>query len=51
MELVLLVLCITLAWITSAVVDSLPHLGNLLVPSPWLLGGGALVVVIALMRD
>ncbi|MBE9109005.1 hypothetical protein IQ273_06185 [Nodosilinea sp. LEGE 07298] len=51
MELILLLICIAGTWAIAQTVDSLTHLGNLLVPSPWLLGGIALVVVTWLMRD
>ncbi len=51
MELIILVICTVSAWVFSSVVDALPNLGRLLVPSPWLLGGCALVVVTWLMRD
>jgi hypothetical protein len=51
MELVMLILCAAAAWVMATAVDSLPDLGNLLVPSPWLLGGIALVVATWLMRD
>jgi hypothetical protein len=51
MELVMLVICAVVAWVIASTVDSLPNLGQLLVPSPWLLGGVALVVATWLMRD
>jgi hypothetical protein len=51
MELVLLILCVAAAWTISTIVDSLPSLGQLLVPSPWLLGAALLVLVTWLMRD
>lgn len=51
MELLILVICVAVAWIFASLVDSLPHLGQLLVPSPWLLGGIALVATTWLMRD
>jgi hypothetical protein len=51
MELVLLVLCAAAAWVFGTTVDSLPGLGLFLVPSPWLLGGLALVAVTWLMGD
>lgn len=51
MELVLLIICVVVAWTMSTALDSLPHLGQLLVPSPWLVGATALVVATWLMRD
>ncbi|WP_156119701.1 hypothetical protein [Leptolyngbya sp. KIOST-1] len=51
MELVILIICVVAAWVSSNAVDSLPHLGQLLVPSPWLLGVIALVGITWLMRD
>jgi hypothetical protein len=51
MELVVLVICAVVAWAAATAIDSLPNLGSLLVPSPWLLGGIALVVTTWLMRD
>lgn len=51
MELVLLILCTVAAWAIATVIDSLPHLGQLLVPSPWLVGGGLLILATWLMRD
>lgn len=51
MELVLLIVCVVAAWIISTALDSLPHLGQLLVPSRWLVGITALAVATWLMRD
>ncbi|HZG39418.1 MAG TPA: hypothetical protein VEZ50_12120 [Nodosilinea sp.] len=51
MEVVTLVLCVIVAWAIAHFVDSLPSLGQLLVPSPWLLGGIALVLATWFMRD
>jgi hypothetical protein len=51
MELVLLIVCVVVAWAMTTVLDSLPHLGQLLVPSRWLVGAAALVVATWLMRD
>lgn len=51
MELVTLAICVVAAWVVATAIDSLPDLGSLLVPSPWLLGGIALVVVTWLMGD
>ncbi|MGF1516375.1 MAG: hypothetical protein ACFCVB_01025 [Nodosilinea sp.] len=51
MEFVLLILCVVTAWAISTVVDTLPDLGQLLVPSPLMLGAALLVVVTWLMRD
>ena len=51
MELVLLVLCVVAAWLIGTTVNSLPGLGTLLVPSPWLLAALALVVVTWLLGD
>jgi|GEM_PF-1065591 hypothetical protein len=51
MEVVLLILCAAAAWVFGTTVDSLPGLGMFLVPSPWLLGGLALVAVTWLMGD
>lgn len=51
MEFVLLIACVVMAWVISTAVDTLPDLGQLLVPSPWVLGTALLVVVTWLMRD
>ncbi|MGG6241365.1 hypothetical protein ACQ4N7_22300 [Nodosilinea sp. AN01ver1] len=51
MELILLLICIVSTWAIAHTIDSLTHLGQLLVPSPWLLGGIALVITTWLMRD
>ena len=51
MELILLLICIVGTWAIAHTIDSLTHLGQLLVPSPWMLGGIALVAVTWLMRD
>ncbi|MFQ4139329.1 hypothetical protein PGN35_023735 [Nodosilinea sp. PGN35] len=51
MELVILIICVAASWAIAHLVDSLPDLGRLLVPSPWLLGGLALIITTWLMRD
>ncbi len=51
MELLMLTICVIAAWSMATLVNSLPHLGQLLVPSPWLLGGIALIVTTWLMRE
>ncbi|MBW4462938.1 MAG: hypothetical protein KME47_22275 [Nodosilinea sp. WJT8-NPBG4] len=51
MELVMLTICVLTTWAIAHVVNSLTHLGQLLVPSPWLLGGIALVLTTWIMRD
>lgn len=51
MELMILIICAVTAWAIATAVDSLPHLGQLLVPSPWLLGGIALILATWLMGD
>jgi len=47
----MLVICVVAAWMVATAINSLPNLGTILVPSPWLLGGIALVVATWLMRD
>jgi hypothetical protein len=51
MEIVLLISCVVIAWAVGTTLDTLPNLGHLLVPSHWLLGSFALVLVTWLMRD
>lgn len=51
MEFVILVICVAVSWAIAHLVDSLPNLGHLLLPSPWLVGGLALIVVTWIMRD
>ncbi len=51
MEIVILIIFAVAAWAIATVVDSLPHLGQLLVPSPWLLGGIALILATWLLGD
>lgn len=51
MELGMLIICVMAAWAIAHLVNSLTHLGQLLTPSPWLLGGIALVLTTWLMRD
>ncbi|MBE9135805.1 hypothetical protein IQ254_01055 [Nodosilinea sp. LEGE 07088] len=50
-ELIALIGCVVTAWIAATIVNALPGLGTLFVPSPWLVGGVVLVLVIWLMRD
>jgi hypothetical protein len=51
MEVIGLILFVTVAWLIATVADSLPHLGQLLIPPLWLWGVMALVVTTWLMRD
>lgn len=51
MELVILVICVAVSWAIAHLVDSLPDLGRLLLPSPWMLGILALIVITWIMRD
>jgi hypothetical protein len=51
MGLVMLIICAMVTWATAHVINSLTHLGQLLIPSPWLVGGIALVVITWIMRD
>lgn len=51
MEIVILIICAVTAWAIATAFDSLPDLGQLLVPSPWLLGGIALILATWLMGD
>ncbi|MGB3136461.1 MAG: hypothetical protein WBG38_15670 [Nodosilinea sp.] len=39
------------AWAACQSINSITHLGHLLVPSPWLLGATALATATWLMRD
>jgi hypothetical protein len=51
MELVILIICVAASQAIAILVNSLTHLGQLLVPSPWLIGGAALVLTTWIMRD
>lgn len=51
MELVMLIICVVVSWAIASLFDSFTHLGQLLAPSPWLLGGIALVLTTWIMRD
>lgn len=51
MGLVLLMVCVAASQAIALLVNSLTHLGELLVPSPWLIGGMALVLTTWIMRD
>ncbi len=51
MELITLIICVVVAWAVSTAIDSLTHLGQLLVPSPWLVGAIALIIATWIMRD
>jgi hypothetical protein len=50
-ELIVLIGCVVTAWVVATICNTLPDLGTLLVPSPWLVGGSVLVLVIWLMGD
>lgn len=47
----MLVICVMATWAIAHLVNSFTHLGQLLGPSPWLLGGIALVLTTWIMRD
>jgi hypothetical protein len=51
MPAVYLVVCVAVAWAIAACVDSLPGLGSMLMPSPWLLGALALILITWVMGD
>lgn len=51
MEVILLVAAVIVAWILSTTVDQLPSLGQLLVPSKWVVGAVLLWLATWLMRD
>lgn len=51
MGIVMLIICAIVTWAIAHVVNSVTHLGQLLIPSPWLVGGIALVLVTWIMHD
>ncbi|MBW4484994.1 MAG: hypothetical protein KME14_20855 [Tildeniella torsiva UHER 1998/13D] len=51
MELVILMICVAASQAIAILVNSLTHLSQLFAPSPWLIGGVALVLTTWIMRD
>jgi hypothetical protein len=51
MEVLLLIACVFVAWVLGTTLDQLPDLGQLLVPSHWLLALVGLALAILLLRD
>jgi hypothetical protein len=51
MEVLLLIACVFAAWFLGTTLDRLPDLGQLLVPSHWMLAVAGLALAILLLRD
>ena len=47
----MLIICMMATWAIASLFDSLTHISQLLAPSPWVLGGIALVLTTWIMRD
>lgn len=51
MEVILLIIATTLAWIVCTAIDQIPNLGQLLVPSPWMVGAALVLLATWFIRD
>lgn len=51
MEVILLITAVIVAWTVCTTVDQIPSLGQLLIPSKWLVGAGLFLMATWLMRD